>query len=111
MQCRQRVAYAYADAHWHTAGLGRQVTQAAHGLGHYAKAGAVSVRASLAIAADAQHDEARVERQQYLGPQSPALHRAGSKVLYQDIAFQGQLAHNVLCFGLLQIKRQRALAP
>jgi hypothetical protein len=62
VQRRQRVADAHAHAHRRAAGLGRQVAQPAHGLGHHAEAGLVAVGAGLAVAADAQHDQARVGR-------------------------------------------------
>ena len=109
VQRRQRVAHAHTHPHRHTAGLGRQVAQAAHGLGHHAKTGAVTVRATLAVTAHAQHDQPRVQPLQGVRPQAPALHGAGAKVLYHHIAFGGQPAHDVLRLTLPQVQRQRAL--
>jgi hypothetical protein len=78
VQRGQRVADAHAHAHRHAAGLARQVAQPAHGLGHHAEAGLVAVGAGLAVAADAQHDQARVGA---AGPrtQAPGFQRAGRK--------------------------------
>ena len=96
MQRCQRVADADAHTHRHTAWLAGQVAQPAHGFGDHSKTGAVAVRAGLAIAADAQHDQARIEFQQIARPQPPALHRAGPKIFNQYIGIQRQLANNLL---------------
>ena len=109
VQRGQRVADAHAHAHRHAAGLGGQVAQAAHGLGHNAEAGFVAVRPCLAVAADAQHDQARIELQQVLWPQAPAFHGARAEVLDQHVGINGQAAHDIARFGLLEIQRDRAL--
>jgi hypothetical protein len=89
--------------------FGGQVAQAAHGLGHHTKARLVAIGAGLAVAADAQHDQARVELQKIVWPQTPALHRAGAEVLDQHIRVCGEAAHDVLRGRVFQVQRHRAL--
>ena len=82
------------------------MAQAAHGFGHHAEAGFVAVGAGLAIAADTQDDQARVQRQQVVRPQAPAFHGTGAKVLDQHVCVCGQLPNDGLRLGAFQIQCQ-----
>jgi hypothetical protein len=62
----------------------------------------------LAVAADAQQDQARVDGLQGLGAQAPAFHGPGAEVFDQHIGVQHQLAHDVLCGRVFEVQRQRA---
>jgi hypothetical protein len=109
VQRRQRVANRHAHAHRHAAWLAGKVAQATHGLADGAKAWQVTVRPRLAVARDAQHDEAGVERVQLFGRHAPRFERAGAKVLDQHIGLGYQLAGYGLPFVLAQVQRHRAL--
>ncbi|MPN11096.1 hypothetical protein SDC9_158397 [bioreactor metagenome] len=109
MQCRQRVANRHAYAHRHTARLGRQMAQAAHGLADHAEARQIAVRAGLAVARDTQNDQAGVELVQFVWRHAPAFQRAGAKVLDQHVGLGNQAARNVLRLLLAQIQRHRFL--
>ena len=109
MQRSQRVANTHADAHRHAAWLGSQVAQAAHGFCYHAKARAVAVGAGLAVTTDAQHDEARIEFEQFVRPQPPALHRARTEIFYQHIRIKHQLADDCLRLWVFKIQHHRAL--
>ena len=108
MQRGQRVANAHADPHRHAARFGGQVAQAAYGFCDHAKTRLVAVGAGLAVAADAQHDQARIEFEQFVGAKPPAFHRAGAKVLDQHIGVQRELAHDGLRVKAFQVERDRA---
>ncbi len=109
MQSGQGVAQAHPHTHRHAAGLCGQVSNPAHGLAHHTKSGAVAVGAGLAIATHAQHDELGVGRQQVLGGQAPAFEGARPEVLDQHIGLGGELAHQGLGLGLLEVQRDGAL--
>ena len=109
VQRRQRVADGDAAAHRHATRLAGEVAQAAHRLADDTEAGPVTIRAGLAIARDAQDDEAGVDRGERVGPETPAFERAGAKVLDQHIGLGDQPAREVLAFGLAQVERQRPL--
>ncbi|OIQ63369.1 hypothetical protein GALL_550900 [mine drainage metagenome] len=110
VQRGQRVADADTHTHRHPTRFGAQVAQAAHGFGDHAKTGLVAVGASLSVTADAQHDQARVDGHQLVGPQAPGFHGTGTKIFNQNVGLEHQLAHNVLRLTVTQIKRQRAFA-
>lgn len=111
MPRRPRVgdAHAHAHAHRHRAGFCSQVAQAAHRFTQHAKAGLGAVRAGLAEAADAQHDELRVGRMQRVPAQAPGLQSAGLEVFDQHVGLCGQCAHCRLAFGAAQVQRHEAL--
>ena len=92
--CRLASVSANADAgaHRRAARLAGEVAQAAHAFGHQCKTGSVAVGAGLAIATDAQHDQPWVQRQQRVGAEAPAFHRAGAEVLDQHVGL-GPPAH------------------
>ena len=108
VQRSQCVANTHAHTHGHAAWLGSEMTQTTHGLGHHTKAWLVAIRPCLPIAADAQHDEARVDSQQFIRAEAPALHRAWAEVFDQHIRVFGELTHDVLCFFFFQVQRHRA---
>ena len=109
VQRGQRVAQAHARAHRHPAGLAHQVAQAAHRFGHHCEAGQVAVRAGLAVAADAQHDQPGVLSRQRLVAQSPFLQRAGLEVLDQHIGLGGQTARVGAAFVGAQVQHHALL--
>ncbi len=53
--------------------------------------------------------QAGIEGQQIIRPQSPSFHRTRAEVFNQHIALGGQLAHDVLRGGLIEVQRQRLL--
>ena len=108
MQGSQRIANAHTHPHRYTAWLSREMSQATHGFSYYTKAGLVAVGATLSVAADAKHDEFRVQGQQSLRAQAPAFNGARPEVFNQHIGLGGQLADNSLSSRLFQIEDQRA---
>src|SRR5690606_9562825 len=52
----------------------------------------------------------RVELVQGFPRQAPLFHGARSEVLDEDIGLAGQLAHDILAFGLAQVEADRFLA-
>ena len=104
MQRGQGVSQADTGPHGRTAWLAIEVTHAAHGLGHHGKPWSVFVGAALAVAADAQHDEAGVARAELLVAHAPLLHGAGLEVLDQHIGFIDEAAHQLAPFGRAQVQ-------
>ena len=109
VQRGQRVTDADAAAHRHAPGLAGEVAQAAHGLADRAEAGQVAVGPGLPVAADAQHDQARVVARELLVGHAPALERAGAEVLDQHVGLGDQAPGDVLALGAAQVERDRAL--
>src|SRR6185369_413163 len=107
MQCGQRIADAYADSHRHAPRLAGQVAQAAHRFGHDTEARAIAIGSGLAIAADAQHDQAAIELEQAVGAEAPAFERSGTEVFNQHVGMAGEPAHDVLRVGILQVQGDR----
>ena len=105
----ERIADAHAHAHGHPPRLAGQVPQPAHGFADHAEPRPIPVRAGLAVAGDAQHDQARIDRRQRLVSQPPALQRARAEVLDQHVRVPDQPAHDVLSFGAAKVDRHGAL--
>ena len=103
MQCGQGVADGHAHAHRNAPWLGREVAQPAHGFTDHAKAGLVAIGARLAVARDAQDDEARVELVQFLRRHAPAFQRPRPEILDQHVGLGDQAAHQRLTVGLPQV--------
>ncbi len=105
----ERVADADADARRRRRRIADDIAQAAHRLADRAEAGAVRVRAGLAVARDPDHDQARVDRRERRVIQAPFLHRAGPEVLEQEIGLRDQFLQHVLAGALAQVERDRLL--
>ena len=71
-------------------GLAVDRREPAHRLGHRGEAGLRRVRPVLAEAGHAQHDEARVAREQHVGAEAEALERAGPEVLDEHVGVVGE---------------------
>ena len=74
-----------------------------------AVAGALGVRAGLAVAADAHHDQAGVARRQSLVAQAKSFHDAGAVVLHQNVGAGDQFLRYRTAFYRLEVQCNRAL--
>jgi hypothetical protein len=83
----------HTDAYRRAIGVTGEVEEASVADAHAIEARAARVRTVLAEAADAHHDEPRVEG---AGRDVPTLERAGTKVLDHDVGRRGELAEEVL---------------
>ncbi|MNF01946.1 hypothetical protein D3C80_2010210 [compost metagenome] len=100
MQAGDGVAQRQACPHRRAARFAVQVAQPGHGFADGGKARLARLGAGLAIARDAQHDQARVQFMQGFPRQAPFFQGAGAKVFDQHVGLLGQEAHDVLAFLL-----------
>ena len=110
VEARETVAERDAGARGHAVGFAHHIAQAAHGFTDGRVAGAGGIGAGLAVAGDADHDEAGVDGFQGVVAEAPFLERAGAKILEQEISLRDQLADDVLAFLFAQVRRDAALA-
>src|SRR3546814_4554695 len=71
--------------------------------------GVPGIRAGLAIARHAHHDQTWIDRAQRVPAQAPAFERAGPEVLDDDVGLSDQFTQQRLTFGDTQIERHRFL--
>ena len=90
-------------------GLARLVREAAHRLGQRPERAPLRVRAGLAEAGHAQHDEPGVELVQPVGPEPPALHHAGPEVLDQHVGVRDEALEQLAALGPAEVERDGAL--
>ena len=91
------------------ADAGMAVLQRQQDLGHHAETGAVFVRAGLAVAVDAQHDQARVDSAQCREAEAAGFHRAGLEVLNQHVGLGDECTHGVTRGRVFQVERTLCL--
>src|SRR5262245_54268827 len=92
-------------------GIAGDVHQAAHGDPVPVEAGAVAVRAVLAVHGHARENDAGVERREGLVAEAPRFERAGLEVLDDDVGQRHEALQQRLPGRLAQVERHRALAP
>jgi hypothetical protein len=73
------------------------------------KTGSVAVGAGLAIAGDAQHDQAGIDLAQHLPAESPFFEGAGPEVLAQHVRLLDQFLEQFDAFGQVQVDGHRFL--
>src|SRR3546814_11337634 len=71
--------------------------------------GVAGIRAVLAIARHAHHDQTWIDRPQRVPAQAPAFERAGPEVLDDDVGLSDQFTQQRLTFGDTQIEHHRIL--
>src|SRR5690606_28850045 len=67
------------------------------------------VGAALPVAADPRVDQRRLLAPQRLGPEAPALHRAGPEVLDEHVVLERQAPGQLAAARLAQVQRDAAL--
>ena len=106
----QIVGGSQGDAAGRPVRVAGQLADAGEGVADRPVAGPRGVRAGLAVAADAHHHQAGVERLHRVPAEAQALHHAGPVVLDQDIGVRQQPGEHLLAGRLLEIDRDAALA-
>src|SRR5450759_3011359 len=71
------------------------------------RARTAAVGAGLAETGDPEHDQAWVDLAEHVQAQAPGLHRAGAKVLHQDVALGDQLEEQLQAAPLSQVDGDR----
>ena len=85
------------------------IAQPAHRLADRAIARALRIGPGLAVARDPDHDDAGVDPGEAVIAEVPALHRAGAKILDQDVGLRGEAADDLLAVGLAGVHGDRFL--
>ena len=75
------------------------------------KPGLVAHWPGLAVGADLQHHQPRVDLAERIKAQPPFLHRAGAEILKHHVRLRHQLPEQVGPLGRAQIERDRLLVP
>src|SRR5690606_17992231 len=99
----QRVADADPDPRRRPVRVAGDVAQPAHGLTDDTEPGPLAVRAGLAVARDADHDQLRVDLAEPIPAEPPALQRARPEVLHQDVGGGDQAPRDLLPLRLAQV--------
>ncbi|GAB3849885.1 hypothetical protein GCM10027610_073830 [Dactylosporangium cerinum] len=92
-------------------GLAGDGREPAHRLGEGAEAGPGRIRAELAKRGDPRDDQARVELEQHVGPEAPALQGARPEVLDQDVGAGQEAFEQLGAGGTGQVEGDAALVP
>src|SRR5450759_3018232 len=100
------VAHAFGGLSY-LAGKTGEVGQAAEGMRDVGEARTAAVGAGLAETGDPEHDQAWVDLAEHVPAQAPGLHRAGAKVLHQDVALGDQLEEQLQAAPLSQVDGDR----
>ena len=85
------------------------MSEAAEGVRNAGEAGAVPVRAGLAVARDAHQHEAGVHGLQLVRPQAPLLHGAGPEILAEDVGLGDEALEEGSALGLAEVEGDRLL--
>src|SRR6185295_1148517 len=85
------------------------VAQPAHRLGHGGEARTLRIRARLAVAGDPREDEALVHLREAVVAEIPALERAGTEVLGEDVCDTDELEQELLPPRLAEVERDAFL--
>ncbi|ABA53072.1 hypothetical protein BURPS1710b_A1263 [Burkholderia pseudomallei 1710b] len=109
VQPRDRVGERKRRQQRRAARLARDGREPAHRLGERAEARPARIRAELPEARHAHQHEARVERRQHVVAEPPALQRAGTEVLDDDVRRRRELAKQPLTVRVPEVERHRAL--
>ena len=84
-------------------GVASNVAYAADRFADHAVAGALAVRTGLAVAADADHDQAGIQFRQFVVTQPPRFERTGTKILDQEVAFRRDGFYQLLAARFAQV--------
>ena len=85
------------------------MADAAHRLGDRGEAGALGVRARLAVARDPGEDESRIRLAEALPAEIPLLERPRSEVLGQDVGLLDELEQQLLAPLRPEVERDALL--
>ena len=110
VQRRDGIAQAQTDSGRRLPRLAGDEPQARCRLGDRAEGRLVAHRPGLAVAGDADDDEARIRGHERLGVEVPLLEAAGPEVLDEDVALERQLPHHGLVRRVMQVRDDRPLA-
>src|SRR5829696_7551433 len=85
--------------------------QPAYRFTDHAKSRALRVRPGLAESADADHDQARIDRRQFGVTEAPLFEGARPEIFDEHVALRHQLADQALALGVVQVHRNKGLVP
>src|SRR5262249_764279 len=89
--------------------ISRDVADAADGPRDAAEARMLALGSRLPEGGDAHHHQPRVHARQLVVAETPALHRAGTEVLGEDVGAGGEPGDEGLTLGLAQVARDGLL--
>ena len=107
----QFVADGNTHARGGSGGVTDHIAQSAHSLADGTEAGTVRIRSRLAVAGDANHDEARIDLAQLLPAAMPLFHGARAEVLQNKIRVDDHFLEQSLTFRLPHVQGDGLLVP